>query len=55
MLSARSNATNAAKVTYNGETKRVSTNGDFEELVSRTRASFTELPEATPVKFFYVD
>lgn len=54
MLSARTNGSALAKVTFNGDTKRISLNGDFEELITRTRASFSELPEGT-LKFFYVD
>lgn len=55
MLSARSNASAVAKVTFNGDTKRVTLNGDYDELVNRTRASFSDLSSADPVKFFYVD
>jgi hypothetical protein len=54
MISARSNASALAKVTYKGDTKRVKLSGDFDELVQRTRASFSDLPEGK-LKFFYVD
>ena len=54
MLSARTNGSAIAKVTFNGDTKRVTLNGDYEELVTRTRASFSDLSTG-PVKFFYVD
>ena len=54
MISARTNASALAKVTYKGDTKRVKLSGDFDELVQRTRASFSDLPEGK-LKFFYVD
>ena len=54
MISARSNASALAKVTYKGDTKRVKLSGDFDELVQRTRASFSQLPVGK-LKFLYVD
>jgi len=54
MISARSNASAQAKVSYRGDTKRVKLSGDFYELVERTRASFSDLPAGT-LKYFYVD
>jgi len=41
-------------VTFKGDTKRVKLSGEFDELVQRTRASFSDLPEGS-LKFFYVD
>ena len=54
MQSARSTASTAAKVTFKGDTKKVKLDGGFDELVERTRNSFSDLPEGT-LKFFYVD
>jgi hypothetical protein len=62
MLSARSSTTSMAstasltKVTFQGDTKRVKLHhGTFEELMERTRASFSDMPAAKNLKFFYVD
>ena len=44
----------SAKVSYMGETKRMTNLKNFEELMARTRDSFSNLP-STAFKFFYTD
>ena len=44
----------SAKVSYMGETKRMTQIHNFDQLVARTRNSFTNLP-STGLKFFYTD
>ena len=43
----------SAKVSYMGETKRMTQLANFEELTTRTSEAFANLPEN--VKFFYTD
>jgi hypothetical protein len=45
----------SAKVTYNGETKRMTQLQGFEELAQRTKDSFSNLPAMQVLKFFYTD
>jgi len=41
------------KVSYQGETKRLKLTGDYQELISRVRDSWSGIAE--PIKFFYID
>ena len=45
----------SAKVTYDGETKRMTQLQGFDDLVQRTRDSFSNLPATQALKFFYTD
>ena len=41
------------KVSFQGETKRLKLTGDYQELISRVRDSWSGIAE--PIKFFYID
>ena len=48
------------KVTFNGETKRIQTPTNYEDLLASTKASFPQSDAAqkeqnTPFKFFFLD
>jgi hypothetical protein len=41
------------KVSFQGETKRLKLTGDYQELITRVKASWNAIGE--PIKFFYLD
>jgi hypothetical protein len=41
------------KVSFQGETKRLKLTGDYQELITRVKASWDGISE--PTKFFYLD
>jgi hypothetical protein len=41
------------KVSFKGETKRLKLTGDYQELITRVKASWNGIAE--PIKFFYLD
>ena len=49
---------NIIKVTFNGETKRVQTPANYQELLAATQASFPQAPKSNQqmqFKFFFLD
>jgi hypothetical protein len=40
-------------VSFQGETKRLKLTGDYQELITRVKASWNGIAE--PIKFFYLD